>query len=1244
MKKEKKVADKTFDPSKADLLKSIRLEASAGTGKTYNLERVVCELISRYGIPVESILVVTFTNKAARELRDRIRTLVTQRASETDEGDPEGFQRLKDAKKDFDRASIYTIHGFCQHVLKTWPFESSSSFSQEFLTDHSLMEEGVEDVLYREFRRIPDSKKDMIRSFFSGGLEDGVEGLVRDVVHLMEEEDVISIPSEYQMRLVREETAAFAEKRGGIRQALEALIPFAPTEERIKIILKEMNTGQRPPTPANIAGVWESLPPGDSLFEWLGNFFDSKKNQAKYLWLLCEDTLVEKSKNGKSLAALSNQDDVDLIRCVNDLFEALEPLMVPGRTDQTIYFKTLSYGYINEVISAARPIIEEKKALRGARDFSDLIRVLSDLLEEAPDGPLARAIRRQYRVVLVDEFQDTDRRQWSIFQTLFDRPDHNFFLIGDPKQSIYGFRGADLTVYFNACDSVDEERRYSLSTNYRSRRSLVEACNFLFSRLFALKVPGFREVPFEEVDAGNDQACIPVLADGSTAAAVQLCEIELEIEKPLARKDDLKDAWMNRAVLEIENILSGSITLNQGEQSAPISPGDIAILMEKNQDCETMQALLGRQGISAVIFSERKIMETEEASVFGLILRALAHPGGSSAPGALLLSPVFARTTAELQEIRQSEDYEQYLLFLRDAQMLCDQGQLIKVFRQFFEEEIPLPFMKGEKSWRNRLLGESRGKRSCTNLTHLAELFHFEQRQRGLDTRELYDFFLAQLHDPTGDEERQVRLDQDGQAVQILTHHSSKGLEFPIVFFFGAMSNGTMPNPSSLSYSWEDKRYRDFLVTRESIQKAALSDWEERKRLYYVSLTRASALLYMPWFPQSDFYYLTSIYATLAGEALFEEEDELLSCSTLQEMWPFHSHCAFLKSSKNAGDLKKQMNERIGTGLRSLTESRPDLFAFSKELPSLLPEKQRDNQKTDQGPVGLKAAELRSSVPFSRRIIPVVSFSSLTSSGHEDFTPRDDQDRDSQEESIDSEILAGALGLTRGAVFGNLVHCILEEIDYSLASSSLEEWLETGLFGPSEAMAFLEERTLRFFDQTWWKENGSVLSRMIHDVLNCPLSEVGPLKELSSSQRKHELEFLLSTEKGSSINKDDWSVMLQKGYLKGFIDLIFEKNGKLYIADWKTTVPPGKGTLSDYSPDNLKKTMDLHRYDLQAWIYAFALRRYMLSIDPGFSYERDFGGIYYFFVRGMGADGNTGVSFQRPREEDVLNLLKGSEG
>jgi len=330
------------------------------------------------------------------------------------------------------------------------------------------------------------------------------------------------------------------------------------------------------------------------------------------------------------------------------------------------------------------------------------------------------------------------------------------------------------------------------------------------------------------------------------------------------------------------------------------------------------------------------------------------------------------------------------------------------------------------------------------------------------------------------------------------------------------------------------------------------------------------------------------------------------------------------------------------SGLQSLAAEQPALFSYRTE-PLALPEHLSSTQKTDESVIDsnkLSVSMWNASDLFRQRITRVVSFSSLTADIHGTGSPEEDADRDRQEESPDSEELSGALGLTRGAGFGNLVHSILEEIDYSFAALPLSAWIdEDGLFGPSEVLLFLEERALKFFDQNWWKDNKQALCEMIYNVLNCPLETVGPLRDISVEQRKHELEFLMSTHAGSKVSLDDWNCILEKGYLKGFIDLIFEKDGKLYIADWKTTVPPGKGSLKDYSVVNLKKTMTLHRYDLQAMIYAYALRRYMKSINSDFSFEKEFGGIYYFFVRGMGSDGKRGVHFVRPSEEQLTELI-----
>ncbi len=1240
-----------FDPGSADLLRSIGLEASAGTGKTYNLERVVCELIGRYDIPVESILVVTFTNKAARELKERIRRLVNERVRECEDGDPELYGRLLRAKRDFDRASIFTIHGFCQHVLQTFPFESSSPFRQEFLSDNSLARDAAEEVLARRFGTIPAEKRDLMRSFFSDGLEEGSRILVEDVVSALDDRDSVRIPSEEELNRVGNESAAFARGEGNIRDALSSLRACDPSEELAAVLFKDMKTGQTKATAAKVLKFWEEYDEGVSGSASLGEFlewFCAKSGPAHYLSLICPGNLVAKfceKHPGEEVPSLPGAEAGALALAAETLFHELEPLVSSSAPTRNNLPALQAYSFRKELIEESLPVLDNKKALRGARDFSDLIRLLSENLEREPDGPLARILRHQYRTVLVDEFQDTDRRQWSIFKTLFGRDnDHNFFLIGDPKQSIYGFRGTDLNVYFDACETVPEERRYSLAVNYRSRPEVVGVCNHIFSRLFSLKSEGFRPVPFEDVDAGKKDAPRPVDPSGRCAAALHICEISSGEGEGLESKSSLNSLWMDRIGSEISRLLEGALLLESGGVRRKIGPGDIAVLMEKNADCEAFLDRLNARGIPGVVFSERKILDTPEARLFGRFLQALAHPADWSPAVSLLLSSAFEMKSEELLVLRDSEEYESFLLFMQESRELCDRGGLVRVFRRFFEETLPLSFMDDKDSWRNRLLRRTEGKRQITNLVQLAELFHNEQRQRGLDAQELYDFYLYQLNNPEGDEEKQVRLDRDGQAVRIMTHHASKGLEFPVVFFSGGMSDGIRSRSDQLKYYWEGQRYKDYLCSPASQRKSALSDWEERKRLYYVSLTRASVLIYMPWFPRIDFCYLSSLYASLFRETLVEDDDPVFA-APFDKIWPLHLD-ARLKKGK-AGVMKALANGRISKHLKALAAGSSSLFAY-READGDDEDIRNSGVKMEKDEnFRLRTAELRSSSPFRERFPRTVSFSGLTAGYHgspaHNF-PADDADRDGGDEESPAADMSGALGLTRGSVFGNLVHKVLEEMDYSLASAPLEEWMQRDLFEVPPVRAWLENEALGFFDESWWKESGDPFCVMIHNVLNCPLTPAGALKDLESRERNHELEFLMTVEKGSRISIEEWQTVLEKGYLKGFIDLIFRKDGKLYIADWKTTVPPGPGTLKDYEPANLDLCMREHRYDLQARIYACALRRYMLSLDENFSFERDFGGIYYFFVRGMGPDSSVrGVHFCRPSEEEILGLIREDE-
>ena len=265
---------KSFNPFEADLRHSIRLEASAGTGKTYNLERVVCELIGRFQIPLSQILVVTFTNKATRELRERIRSILTDLSGVEAETDPEQKVLLLEARHNFDKAAIFTIHGFCQNVLQTYPFESGSSFQQEFLNDSSLIEEGVRDYLYSRFRNIREEDKELLRGFLksSGTLEDAVVRLVKITMDELDGSYVIRIPDDRTVKNTLEEFDAFSRGEGALREALVHLQTCSWSSQEIFQIFRDLKTRQRETTAEKIASLWTGFFPKPGIWQdgWTG--------------------------------------------------------------------------------------------------------------------------------------------------------------------------------------------------------------------------------------------------------------------------------------------------------------------------------------------------------------------------------------------------------------------------------------------------------------------------------------------------------------------------------------------------------------------------------------------------------------------------------------------------------------------------------------------------------------------------------------------------------------------------------------------------------------------------------------------------------------------------------------------------------------------------------------------------------------------------------------------------------------
>ncbi|MBN2627063.1 MAG: UvrD-helicase domain-containing protein [Spirochaetales bacterium] len=1204
-----------FDWEKAPLDRNILLEASAGTGKTYTLERLVMRLVTEREIPLPEILVVTFTNMAAREMQERIGRLLSEEA-----GRSTGLKEelLRRGVRDFDRAAVFTIHGFCSRVLQSLPFECG----------------------------LPPGAS------VSG--EDELTGsLVQDWFRLNEERDDPFLRQGYRAAYEREKSfpALLKKIESLIRsQRLEgdfSLVP-GPMEEALlkdlcgnwkeSVLLRTSRELAGECRKAGSSGELVALLKGDGLGKGLGD----KTGEVFYGELLALDDFDDFSA---FLSYLGGRKKAFINRVITARSSEASPASPLGRAfaawscelpeilaeEGGAAALSLALALLFE-FRCAREVSARRNRERkgtGKLTYNDLIDLVHSLLTgpERKDS-LLKTLRNRYRVLLVDEFQDTDRKQWEIFSALFDSPAgipqvRNFFLIGDPKQSIYRFRGADLNVYLAVRDNLPEDDRYRLDTNWRSHPLLMKGFNTLFASLFGEEGrPG--KIGYSPVDAGKED--VPrLLKEGEALPPVEF----LAMEGEPANREEAVELWLNTQADQIEALLGSSAFTLEGD---PIRASHIAVLLEDNRQCRRIQELLSGKGIPAVIFDDRDIFTTTEVSLPLYFLEAMIGRDRGESIKKLLLSPLAKLTAGELLFLEEAGFLDSLILRFRLYREKTDRGDLIGQFTRFCRlgEEIARFLEEGRfisreraeylgENFLVRLMGEKGGERLYTNLRHILEILHREQTGKRLNTGELYRFCRNEMFRGHSDEIYNVRLNRDGDAVRIMTLHKSKGLQFPLVFFGGGLYPSLLKRGDFLSFHRNGENWCDYLQLPGNRVSAGRDEWEERKRLYYVGLTRAESRLYLPLFTKWDDSWLSRFYHISSGGDSGENN-------------PFEAD----KISLPAGTAHR--------AAESLRQNQPDVFALCQPL---------TGGRFAPSPAGKGelTAPVLPDLQLSKRYPSLVSFSSLTEESHgpavEGDNPRgedrrEEADRDGGTDEDKAEPDAGdpvptAENLPGGTGLGNLVHTLFEEIDYGLTALSLEEFLAS-----AEADLFIKEKALFYFKAEWFGQYGNAVKEMVWNTLNAPLNRDNSLflNRIPREERVHEMEFLIRLKEGSEIGLGDFLTPCREGYLKGFIDMIFLWEGRYYIADWKTTrCAPGEE--SPYDRESVERIMEDHSYHLQYWIYTAALTQFLEKEKDHFDFERDFGGIFYFFNRGMRPDSpGRGVFFTRPGRKELGEFMK----
>ncbi|MGP9567115.1 exodeoxyribonuclease V subunit beta [Halomonas sp. AOP5-B2-8] len=1187
------------------------IEASAGTGKTFTIALLYVRLVLgghsvdddtafiRPLTPPE-ILVVTFTNAATQELRERIRNRLVEAAEVfRDDGQasdelllelrdqyapatwPACSRRLALAAEWMDEAAVSTIHSWCYRMLREHAFDSGSLFSLNLENDQRELEQEV--------------VRDYWRSFYYP-LDSDALGIV---TRYWKSPDDLHAPLQ---RLLPESEALGDEKP-------EPSKTLAATQAERAAQLNELKA----PWPAWLDELVPALEDAATRKAFKGQSFNAK-SRTSWLGALREWSESDLDRPALTDAAwkrMTPEGMADIWKegappcpqvwqALAQLPAALDALPEP-RNDLLIH-----------AVQWCRARLEREQERRAEMGPNDLLTHLDRALQGPNKEALAAQIKRQFPVALIDEFQDTDPIQYRIFNAVYDvatpRRDSAILLIGDPKQAIYAFRGADIFTYLQARHDTDG-RHVTLGTNFRSSLTMVAAVNHCFSYAdqhhagaFLFRADGGNNpLPFNPVNAKGTKDTL--VLNGQPLPAMTLWP--LESDEPLSKtayQTEMAERCASHmaALLEagrqqqagfakaIDNSATGDSSVRSGEQSlTPLAPSDMAVLVNGLQEARAIRLALASRGIKSVYLSDHdKVFSSPIAPQLAIWLRACAEPQANSRQAeaklrAALATPVIGLSLEALDHLNQSElaweaKVEQFSGYHRLWQR---QGVLPLVRRLMVDFDIAA-----------RLLSEfTEGERLLTDLLHLGEMLqHASQELDGVHA--LIRFLAEAIADPDshGDSHK-LRLESDADLVKVVTIHKSKGLEYPLVFL-PFIANHRPVSDSDLPLRWHDSEGSLQLSLSADEETLATADRErlgEDLRKLYVALTRAR-------------------HATWLG-------------------------LAPLKGSENSA-IGHLINGGKAIAPSAFTQALGELVEGSDIALSTAPEPTalRFTPAPEQQALGHARTPLRP----AREQWWIASYSALRTSGAitplmptpEPTTPQEATTLEVLDEPHDNAINTEAFHLhrfPRGPGPGTFLHGLLE-------------W--AGQLGFQHALAdpaAREDMLRRRVQLRGWQAWHDTLAGWFEELLNVPLplpsSKQGEggqvaLSELGSYQVELEFWFaahqvgtrkldeLVSNHLLPGVSRPALDADTLNGMLKGFIDLTFEHEGRFYVLDWKSNYLGSDD--SAYTFDALRSAMLEKRYDLQAALYLLALHRLLKARLPNYDPHQHLGGSMTVFLRG----------------------------
>jgi exodeoxyribonuclease V beta subunit len=1195
-------------------LAGIRLiEASAGTGKTWTIAALYVRAVLGHGVAQPllppNILVVTFTEAATQELRERIRARLVDAARAFRSGESgDSFlaellgaypasahaacaRRVELAAQWMDEAAIFTIHGWSQRMLTQHAFGSGHAFVQTLEPDESeLLADCVRDYWRQAFYpldtrqvaavlaewKTPDALIQTLRPLLFGGettLRVNGQALATTDVGVLfaglrdwEDEDA------RRLAMVREAWMGDVER-------VETLLRDAVGSKALKNNIHQPASLER-----NLAGVRHWLETGESGTVDVARYGSSRLDGA-----------VSKGNT----------------RPEHPAFGAVEHWSEWQAGKPAIRFAILA-----DAVERVRERFAAQKRRRAQIGFDDLLVRLDRALASASGGELAETIRQQYPLALIDEFQDTDPLQYRIFRAVYaNSPDVGLLLIGDPKQAIYAFRGADIHTYLSARGEA-EAPHYSLDTNHRSSEGMVAAVNAMFAHAEAHPTGAFhfadQGLPFNRVQARGRAERFVV--DGADQAALHIWLLDDEVPVGVrVYREQMAQACATEIVRLLEAAKKGSTGFSRDGMVTPLKPADIAVLVRSHNEASEIRSALSARRVRSVFLSDRdSVLESMEAHDVLLWLRAVAEPSSDTAMRAALATRTLFLGYGELERLNVDEQHwerrGQQLFDLRETWRRA--GVLAMLHRFLHVFDLPA-----------RLLAQAGGERALTNLLHLAELM-----QQAASTIEGEQALIRHLAERIADtashtgEDQIVRLESDDDLVKVVTIHKSKGLEYPLVFLpFVCASGGTRPGQG---YRYHDGTGAQLELlssgheaagesVREAKDAAERASLQEDLRLLYVAMTRAR---HASWLGVAPVCY-----------------------NAAKKPQVHRSAFGHLLSGGQEID-----NGAIEGLLRVLAQAEPaisvDYMPAPDDLSYVAPLR-------DERPLPARVAHLAKAEPWW-----IASYSALRYADSEAAAPEtatDDVIIEYASEGVAVPVDAATIhAFERGAEAGTFLHDLLE-------------WIaEEGFASVAADPVRLRDTVARRCERRGWEASIDLLTDWLQVLLrtSLPLPDGGSfaLGSLADPSRyRAELEFLFEARRVDTLALDRivrehtldgaprpaLTADRVNGMLKGFIDLIVEHEGRWYVADYKSNWL-GTDELA-YTPAAMRRSILDSRYELQYALYLLALHRQLRArLGDAYDYDTHVGGAIYIYLRGVDGHGH-GVHVERPTRAmiDALDAL-----